>query len=275
MRCVSLTLTGLVSAWRRGEAPSAILAKPLSDCVTLFCLRQCKWRHLNVCEIKKRIHAIFKQIEYLAFLTEVCVVMLWVTPVTRVVVVRFFFQRLLHQIGGPPWRQKWKSASANKYSFSIQAMISFIFVKIYVPKVTFSVLWIERTWWIKSLQSKIYWSVFLSRAMRWVMILWWLASKKTLTAEILIWRVAFIVSVRCTWLVLQSSLKSFTMAVSMISKQWNMAFYRALSLEHYYIFVLSISITCLLFPIISCQFFVKITQIVRVMDPVLMTLFTR
>ena len=48
-RRVSLTLTGLVSAWRRGEAPSAILAKPLSDCVTVFCLRQCKSRHLNVC----------------------------------------------------------------------------------------------------------------------------------------------------------------------------------------------------------------------------------
>ena len=53
MRCVSLTLTGLVSAWRRGEAPWAILAKSLSDCVTVFCLRQCKSRHLNVCEILK------------------------------------------------------------------------------------------------------------------------------------------------------------------------------------------------------------------------------
>ena len=40
----------------------------------------------------EKLHAIFKQIEYLAFLTEVCVVMLWVTPATRVVVVvRFFF----------------------------------------------------------------------------------------------------------------------------------------------------------------------------------------
>ena len=54
MRCVSLTLTGLVSAWRRGEAPSSILAKPLSECVTLFCLRQCKSTHLNVCEILKK-----------------------------------------------------------------------------------------------------------------------------------------------------------------------------------------------------------------------------
>ena len=54
MRCVSLTLTELVSAWRWEEAPSAILAKPLSDCVTVFCLRQCKSRYLNVCEIFKR-----------------------------------------------------------------------------------------------------------------------------------------------------------------------------------------------------------------------------
>ena len=86
MRCVFLTLTGLVSAWRRGETLLAILAKPLSDCVTVFCLRQCKSSHLKVCEILKKIHAIFKQIEYLAFLTEVCVVM-WVTPAIRVVVV--------------------------------------------------------------------------------------------------------------------------------------------------------------------------------------------
>ena len=57
MRCVFLTLTGLVSAWRRGETPSAILAKPLSDCVTVLCLRQWKSRHLKVCEIlKKKCH---------------------------------------------------------------------------------------------------------------------------------------------------------------------------------------------------------------------------
>ena len=108
MSCVSLTLTGLVSAWRRGEAASAILAKPLSDCITVFCPRQCKSRHLKVCEIlKKKIHAISKQqIEYLAFLTELCVVMLWVTPATRVVVVRFFFNFFLHQIGGLPLTDK-------------------------------------------------------------------------------------------------------------------------------------------------------------------------
>ena len=76
MRCVSLTLTRLVSVWRGGEGPSAILAKPLSDCVTALCLMQCRSRHLKVCEILKKIHAIFKQIEYLAFLTKVCLVML-------------------------------------------------------------------------------------------------------------------------------------------------------------------------------------------------------
>ena len=52
--CVFLTLTGLISAWRRGEASSAILAKPLSDYVTVLCLRQCKSRHLKVCEILKK-----------------------------------------------------------------------------------------------------------------------------------------------------------------------------------------------------------------------------
>ena len=62
-------------------------------------------------------------------------------------------------------------------------------MEIYAPKVTFSVLWIERTLWIKSLQRKSYLGVFLSKVMRWVMILWWFASKKTLTADILIWRV--------------------------------------------------------------------------------------
>ena len=45
----------------------------------------------------------------------------------------------------PPWRQKYKSASANKYSSLIQVIISFIFVKIYAPKVNFSPLWMERT----------------------------------------------------------------------------------------------------------------------------------
>ena len=41
MRFVSLTSTGLISAWRRGEASSAILAKSLSDCVNVLCPGQC------------------------------------------------------------------------------------------------------------------------------------------------------------------------------------------------------------------------------------------
>ena len=36
-------------------------------------------------------YVIFKQIECPAFLTEVRVVILWVTPASRVVVARFFF----------------------------------------------------------------------------------------------------------------------------------------------------------------------------------------
>ena len=54
MRCVSLTLTGLFSAWGRGETSSAILTKSLSDCVTVLCLGQCKSRHLRFCGILKR-----------------------------------------------------------------------------------------------------------------------------------------------------------------------------------------------------------------------------
>ena len=38
----------------------------------------------------EKIYAILKQIEYLAFLTDVCIFMLWMTPATRGVVVRFF-----------------------------------------------------------------------------------------------------------------------------------------------------------------------------------------
>ena len=52
-RGVSLTFTWLISAWRRGEASSAILAKPLSDCVTVLYPGQCKSRHLNVWGILK------------------------------------------------------------------------------------------------------------------------------------------------------------------------------------------------------------------------------
>ena len=38
----------------------------------------------------EKINAILKEIEYLTFLTEVCVLMLWVTSATWVVIVRFF-----------------------------------------------------------------------------------------------------------------------------------------------------------------------------------------
>ena len=51
--CISLTFTGLISSWRRGEASSAILAKSLSDSVAALCVVQGKSRHLKVCEILK------------------------------------------------------------------------------------------------------------------------------------------------------------------------------------------------------------------------------
>ena len=201
MRCVSLTLTGLVSAWRRGEAPLAILAKPLSDCVTLFCLRQCKSRHLNVCEIKKKKTCNF-QTNWIFCILNWGVRCDVVSDAGHTCCCCSF---LLLTFAPSNWRTSLTTASANKYSSLIQAMISFIFVEIYAPKVTvflyFSVFCIERTWWIKSLQSKSYLRVFLSSVMRWVMILWWFASKKTLVAEILIWRVTPRLSgCMCPWL---------------------------------------------------------------------------
>ena len=51
-----LDLNWTISAWRRGKASSAILAKPLSDCVTFLCLGQCMSRHLRVCGILKRTY---------------------------------------------------------------------------------------------------------------------------------------------------------------------------------------------------------------------------
>ena len=123
--------------------------------------------------------------------------MLWVTPYTCVVVVCFFFLLVLHQIGGPPWRQKWKSASASKYSSFIKAIIKFHICGNICTNGYFSVLWIERTWWIKNLQRKSYLIVFLSIVMRWVLILWWVASNTTVTSDILIWKVEILKSLHC------------------------------------------------------------------------------
>ena len=89
MRCVSLTLTGLISAWRRGEASSAILAKSLSDSVTVLCLSNANHAIWKFVESWKG-HATFKM-EYLTFLTGTFVLYpvgdANSTPIPRVVVL--------------------------------------------------------------------------------------------------------------------------------------------------------------------------------------------
>ena len=78
MRCVSLTLTRLISAWRRGKTSSAIVAKSLSDCVTVFCLWQCKSRHLKVCGIMKRTcYFQTKEISYILYWDVRCLCCRW------------------------------------------------------------------------------------------------------------------------------------------------------------------------------------------------------
>ena len=144
-RCVSLTLTGLVSAWRRGEAPSAILAKPLSDGVTVFCVRQCKSSHLNVCEIWK--NTCYFQINWISCILNWGVRCGVVSDAGHTCCCCSF---LLLTFPPPNWRtlddkNRSHAVSANKYSSLIEATINFIFVEIYAPKVTFSVVWIERT----------------------------------------------------------------------------------------------------------------------------------
>ena len=49
-----LDLNWLILAWGRGEASSAILAKSLSDCVTVHCLGKFKSEDLRVCGIMER-----------------------------------------------------------------------------------------------------------------------------------------------------------------------------------------------------------------------------
>ena len=105
MRSVSLTLTGLVSAWWRGEAPSAILAKPLLDCVTVFCLRQCKSWYLKVCEIWKNTG--YFQTNWISCIINRGVRCDVVSDVGHTHCRHsFLLLTSFHQIGGPPLRQK-------------------------------------------------------------------------------------------------------------------------------------------------------------------------
>ena len=115
MRCVSLTLTGLFSAWRRGEVSTAILTKPLSDCVTVLCLGQCKSRHLRVCGILKR--SCYFQTNWTSYILNWDVRCLCCRDAVSTccgVELRPLTAR--HLIGKPPLQRKLKSAFANKNS---------------------------------------------------------------------------------------------------------------------------------------------------------------
>ena len=144
MRCVSLTLTGLISAWRRGEASSAILAKPLSDYVAVLCLRQCKSRHLKVCEILKKYMLLSNKLNNLhSWLRCAFWCCEWRRPHVLLLFVSSsnFSSTKLEDLPD----DKNRSQPTNIVRSLTQAIISFIFVGIYAPKATFSVLWIERT----------------------------------------------------------------------------------------------------------------------------------
>ena len=143
MRCVSLTLTGLISAWRRGEASLTILAKSLSDFVTVLCLGQCKSRHLKVCGIMKRTcYFQTNEISYILNKDVCCLCCPW----RRFHVLLFWASssNCPHLVGEPPLLRKLKSAFANKNSSLIQTMINFIFLKNCASEVTFPVLWMIR-----------------------------------------------------------------------------------------------------------------------------------
>ena len=137
MRCVSLTLTGLISAWRRGEASSEILAKPLSDYVTVLYPRQCKSRHLKVCEILEK-NTCYCQTNWITCILDWGVHFDVVSDAGHTCCCWSF---LLVTFPPPNWRTslttKIESAFANKYNSLIQAIISFIFMEICAPKFIF------------------------------------------------------------------------------------------------------------------------------------------
>ena len=140
---MSLTLTGLISAWRRGEVFSVILAKPLSDCVTVHCLGQCKSRHSEVCGILKRVCNF--QTNWISYiLTGTFVVCAVGDAGSTCCCFELLLLSAPYLIAEQPLQRKSKSAFASKKSSLIQTMISFIFVEIYAPDVTFPVLWVKR-----------------------------------------------------------------------------------------------------------------------------------
>ena len=89
-------------------------------------------------------HAIFKQIEYLTFLTGTFVVYAVCDADSTCCCFELLLLSVPHLIGEPPFQGKLKSAFTNKNNSLIQTVISFIFVEIYASGVTFPLLWIKR-----------------------------------------------------------------------------------------------------------------------------------
>ena len=140
--CESLTFTGLISVWRRGEAFSAILAKPLLDCVTVLCLGKCKSRHWKVFGIMKR--TCYFQTNWISYILNWNVRCLCCQWLRFHVLLFWASSNYPYFVGEHPLLRKLKSVFANKNSSLIQTMITFIFVKIYASEYTFPDLWIKR-----------------------------------------------------------------------------------------------------------------------------------
>ena len=145
MRCVSLTLTGLISAWRRGEASSTSPCQIVSLSFVCGNANQGIWKFVELWNG----HATFKQMEYPTFLTGTFVVYaVGDASSTCLCCFELLLLTAPHLIREPHLHyivlRKLKSAFANKNSSLIQTMISFTFVKIYASEGTFPVLWIIR-----------------------------------------------------------------------------------------------------------------------------------
>ena len=129
--------------------------KPLSDCVTVLCLGQCKPSTWEFVEFWKG-HATFKQIEYLTFLTGTFVVYAVGDGVSTCCYFGLLLLSARHLIGKPPLQRKLKSAFANKNSSLVLNSDKFhicgnVCIRCYFSPFVNK----KRTWFIKCLHMKI------------------------------------------------------------------------------------------------------------------------
>ena len=144
-RCVVLTLRRLISTWRRGDACSAILAKPLADFVTVLCLGQCKSRHLKVCIILKM--TCYFQTNWMSYILNWdvrCLCWQW----GRFYVLLFWASSSCLPLH---WRTSLSTFDVDRSRHSptkivpwLQSMISFILWKSMHQRSRFLFLWIKR-----------------------------------------------------------------------------------------------------------------------------------